>query len=168
MVSGGNFAAVGAYEPGSVGKVITLAGAIEEGAVTPDTMFGYIPWDYDCTIDVGGVLHDSHPHDPWSLTTAGILVESSNVGTILVSKTIGYERSITTCGRSVSASARPWTSRTSRRASSSRGTTGPARALHGRLRPGRVVDADPARQRVNVIANDGTYVLLVWCRHGGS
>ena len=92
VVSGGNFAAVGAYEPGSVGKVITVAGAIEDGTVTADTMFGYIPWDYDCTTDVGGVLHDSHPHDPWSLTTAGILVESSNVGTILVSKTIGYER----------------------------------------------------------------------------
>jgi cell division protein FtsI (penicillin-binding protein 3) len=92
VVSGGNFAAVGAYEPGSVGKVITLAGALEEGAVSADTMFGYIPWEYDCTIDVGGVLHDSHPHDPWSLTSAGILVESSNVGTILVSKTIGYER----------------------------------------------------------------------------
>jgi cell division protein FtsI (penicillin-binding protein 3) len=92
VISGGNFAAVGAYEPGSVGKVITLAGAIEEGTVTPDTMFGYIPWDYDCTTDVGGVLHDSHQHDPWSLTTAGILIESSNVGTILVSKTIGYER----------------------------------------------------------------------------
>ena len=92
VVSSGNFAAVGAYEPGSVGKVITLAGALEEGAVTPDTMFGYVPWEYDCTTDVGGVLHDSHPHDPWSLTTAGILVESSNVGTILVSKTIGYER----------------------------------------------------------------------------
>ena len=40
VVSGGNFAAVGAYEPGSVGKVITVAGALEEGAVTPDTMFG--------------------------------------------------------------------------------------------------------------------------------
>jgi cell division protein FtsI (penicillin-binding protein 3) len=92
VVSRGNFAAVGAYEPGSVGKVITLTGAIEEGAVTPDTMFGYVPWEYDCTIDAGGVLHDSHQHDPWSLTTAGVLVESSNVGTILVSKTIGYER----------------------------------------------------------------------------
>ena len=86
VVSGGNFAAVGAYEPGSVGKVITVAGALEEGAVTPDTMFGYVPWEYDCTIDVGGVLHDSHPHDPLSLTTTGVLVESSNVGTILVSK----------------------------------------------------------------------------------
>ena len=31
VVSGGNFAAVGAYEPGSVGKVITVAGALEEG-----------------------------------------------------------------------------------------------------------------------------------------
>jgi cell division protein FtsI (penicillin-binding protein 3) len=92
VVSSGNFAAVGAYEPGSVGKVITLAGALEEGAVTPDTMFGYIPWEYDCTIDPGGVLHDSHQHEPLSLTAAGILVESSNVGTILVSKEIGYER----------------------------------------------------------------------------
>jgi cell division protein FtsI (penicillin-binding protein 3) len=92
VVSGGNFAAVGAYEPGSVGKVITVAAALEEGAVTPDTMFGYIPWQYDCTIDAGGLLHDSHPHDPWSLTTAGILVESSNVGTILVSKQIHYSQ----------------------------------------------------------------------------
>jgi cell division protein FtsI (penicillin-binding protein 3) len=92
VVSGGNFAAVGAYEPGSVGKVITVAAALEEGAVTPDTMFGYVPWQYDCTIDEGGVLHDSHPHDPWSLTTGGVLVESSNVGTILVSKKIHYSR----------------------------------------------------------------------------
>jgi cell division protein FtsI (penicillin-binding protein 3) len=92
VVSSGNFAAVGAYEPGSVGKVITVAGAIEDGAVTPDTMFGYVPWTYDCTLDEGGILHDSHEHDPLSLTTTGILVESSNVGTIQVSKTISYER----------------------------------------------------------------------------
>jgi cell division protein FtsI (penicillin-binding protein 3) len=92
VVSSGNFAAVGAYEPGSVGKVITIAGALEDGAVTPDTMFGYVPWTYDCTLDEGGVLHDSHEHDPLSLTTTGILVESSNVGTILVSREIGYER----------------------------------------------------------------------------
>jgi cell division protein FtsI (penicillin-binding protein 3) len=91
-VSGGNFAAVGSYEPGSVGKVITVAGAIEDGAVTPDTMFGYVPWEYDCTRDPGGVLHDSFPHEPLSLTTRGVLVESSNVGTILVSKQIHYSR----------------------------------------------------------------------------
>ena len=34
-VTNGNFAAVDAYEPGSVAKVITVAGALDAGAVTP-------------------------------------------------------------------------------------------------------------------------------------
>ena len=148
VVSGGNFAAVGAYEPGSVGKVITVAGALEEGAVTPDTMFGTSRGSTTAPIDEGGVLHDSHPHDPWSLTTDGILVESSNVGTILVSKTIGYD-----AARPLHARVRPRRAHGPRlpgrvgRASSSRGTTGGHGALHGGLRPGRGVDADPADQR---------------------
>ena len=36
VVSSGNWSAVGAYEPGSVGKIITIAGALEDGAVTPE------------------------------------------------------------------------------------------------------------------------------------
>ena len=129
VVSGGNFAAVGAYEPGSVGKVITLAGALEEGAVTPDTMFGYVPWEYDCTIDVGGVLHDSHPAR--SVVADHRRRSSSSRRTSARSwsaRRSATSASTTTCGRSASASAPPSTSRTSRQASSSRGTTGPARS----------------------------------------
>ena len=147
VVSGGNFAAVGAYEPGSVGKVITLAGALEEGAVTPDTMFGYVPWEYDCTIDVGGVLHDSHQHDPLSLTTSGVLVESSNVGTILVSKTIGYER-LDHYMRAFGLGERTALDVPGRVAGHPQAVErlDRHRALHRCLRPGRLVDPDPAGQ----------------------
>ena len=59
----GNFSAVDAYEPGSVGKIITVAGALKDGAVTPDRYFT-VPWQYDCTNDTSnGILSDSHQHD---------------------------------------------------------------------------------------------------------
>lgn len=92
VVANGNWAAVGTYEPGSVGKVITVAGAIEDQAVTADRSFS-VPWTYDCTKDpTNGILHDSHQHDEMPLTVNQILVESSNVGTIKVGKELGYER----------------------------------------------------------------------------
>lgn len=92
VVSTGNWSAVGAYEPGSVGKVITLAGAIEDGAVTSDRYF-YVPWQHDCTDNPNdGILSDAYFHEPESLSVRDILVKSSNIGTIYVSKEIGYER----------------------------------------------------------------------------
>ncbi len=92
VVSSGNWSAVGAYEPGSVGKVITLAGALEEGAVTQDQYF-YVPWQHDCTDNpADGILSDSNPHEPQSMSVRDILVKSSNVGTIYVSQAMGYER----------------------------------------------------------------------------
>lgn len=92
MVSTGNWSAVGAYEPGSVGKVITLAGAIEDGAVTPATSY-VVPWQHDCTDNpADGILSDSHQHGPMPMSVRDILVESSNVGTIYVGQEIGYER----------------------------------------------------------------------------
>jgi cell division protein FtsI (penicillin-binding protein 3) len=159
VVSGGNFAAVGAYEPGSVGKVITVAAALEEGTITPDTMFGYVPWEYDCTRDAGGVLHDSHPHEPWSLTTGGILVESSNVGTILVSKTVHYsqldhylrafglgERTALDFPDESAGILKPWND-----------WTGTERCT---VAYGQGVASTPIQlaSAVNVIANDGVYV----------
>jgi cell division protein FtsI (penicillin-binding protein 3) len=92
VVSSGNWSAVGAYEPGSVGKIISVAGALEDGAVTPGTSY-VVPWEHDCTRNPNdGVLHDSHMHDPLPMSVRDILVESSNVGTIYVAQEIGYER----------------------------------------------------------------------------
>jgi cell division protein FtsI (penicillin-binding protein 3) len=90
IVSGGNFAAVGAYEPGSVGKVITVAGALNERTVKPTTEF-VIPWQKQYT-KRGDWLHDSHIHPDEVMDVEQILVESSNIGTISISETMGFER----------------------------------------------------------------------------
>ncbi|MGI9645902.1 MAG: peptidoglycan D,D-transpeptidase FtsI family protein, partial [Ilumatobacteraceae bacterium] len=84
-VSSGNFAVVEAYEPGSVAKVITVAAALNEGAVTPDTGF-VVPWRKQYADDL---LTDSHQHpDDW-MTVSDILTESSNIGTSMVQQQIG-------------------------------------------------------------------------------
>jgi len=68
------------YEPGSTGKVMTLSAAIEEGKVSPSTVFT-VPYGFK----VGGtVFHDHAKHPTERLTTTGILAESSNVGAIQV------------------------------------------------------------------------------------
>lgn len=84
-VTNGNFAAVDAYEPGSVAKVITVAGALDAGVVTPDTGFT-VPWRKQYADDL---LKDSHQHpDEW-MTVSDILTDSSNIGTIMVQQELG-------------------------------------------------------------------------------
>ncbi len=76
------------FEPGSTNKVITVAGALEEGLVAPDTMFSV-----GASINVGdGVFeeHDWHPVAGWTVTD--ILRESSNVGTIQIAQQLGKDR----------------------------------------------------------------------------
>ncbi|MGH8991467.1 MAG: peptidoglycan D,D-transpeptidase FtsI family protein [Acidimicrobiia bacterium] len=83
-----NRAVTDVYEPGSTNKVITMAGALEEGLVTPDTRFT-VPDKYQ----VGNHLfsdHEAHPPTDWSV--ADILTHSSNVGTIMVAQKLGKER----------------------------------------------------------------------------
>ncbi len=87
-ITSGNFAAVDAYEPGSVAKVITVAAALNEGAVTPETGFN-VPWRELWGDDL---LADAEPHpDEW-LTVAQILIKSSNIGTIHVHQTIRRQK----------------------------------------------------------------------------
>ncbi len=84
-VTSGNFAAVDAYEPGSVAKVITVASALSEGLVTPDTSY-LVPWRKQYDDDL---LKDSHQHpDEW-MSVSQILAESSNIGTIMVQQELG-------------------------------------------------------------------------------
>ncbi|MEP4593263.1 MAG: penicillin-binding protein 2, partial [Ilumatobacter sp.] len=85
MVTGANFVALDSYEPGSVAKVITVAGALDAGAVTPATTFE-VPWREQYYDDL---LKDSHEHDTEVMTVEDILVESSNIGTIKIQETMG-------------------------------------------------------------------------------
>lgn len=75
-----------AYEPGSVGKVVTIAAALEKGKITPTTAFT-VP-DRIEPGDAGGPITDLHEHPTMQMTATGILAESSNVGTVLVGETI--------------------------------------------------------------------------------
>ena len=78
------------FEPGSTNKLITLSWALEHGHVAPDTMFT-VP--YSITVDPHVKPYtDAEPHtattdgiEHW--TTADILRESSNVGTIKIAQT---------------------------------------------------------------------------------
>ena len=89
-ITSGNYSAVDAYEPGSVGKVITIAAALNEGTVTPESTF-VVPWQKVYT-KRGDRLHDSHMHGDEVMSVEQILVESSNIGTITVSETMGVRR----------------------------------------------------------------------------
>lgn len=78
----GNRAVSDAFEPGSTGKVITLASALEEGKVSITSKFnipsGLRRGDKRFT--------DSHKHGGLKLTLTGIMAHSSNIGSILVSE----------------------------------------------------------------------------------
>jgi cell division protein FtsI (penicillin-binding protein 3) len=76
------------YEPGSTFKAITIAGALQDGTVTPDTPFDLAP-----QIQVADrVIGESHPRGPERLTTSQILAQSSNVGAITIGLRMGKER----------------------------------------------------------------------------
>jgi cell division protein FtsI (penicillin-binding protein 3) len=86
-VSSANIGAVDVYEPGSVAKVITISGALNEGAVTPDSVFN-VPGTKHF-YDPKHALRDADAHGPEDMTVAKILAKSSNIGTILVSQAMG-------------------------------------------------------------------------------
>jgi cell division protein FtsI (penicillin-binding protein 3) len=83
-----NVALTNVYEPGSVNKLITIAGALEEGLVRADEVLN-VPG----TIKVADHVfkeHDPHPPLDWSVTD--IMANSSNVGSIMIGQKLGKER----------------------------------------------------------------------------
>jgi cell division protein FtsI (penicillin-binding protein 3) len=68
------------YEPGSTFKAVTVAGALQQGLVTPTSSF-FIP---DQIQVADRTIHDDTEHADESLTTAQILAQSSNVGAIKI------------------------------------------------------------------------------------
>jgi cell division protein FtsI (penicillin-binding protein 3) len=76
------------YEPGSTGKVMTLAAAIEEKKVTPETVFT-VPYALKRS---NKVFHDHEKHPTQRLTTSGILAISSNTGSIQVGELLSNDK----------------------------------------------------------------------------
>jgi cell division protein FtsI/penicillin-binding protein 2 len=73
------------YEPGSTFKAFTVAGALEEGKVTPDTSFNLAPQIHVADRTIG----EAEPRGWVTLTTRGILQVSSNVGAITIGQRLG-------------------------------------------------------------------------------
>jgi cell division protein FtsI (penicillin-binding protein 3) len=76
------------YEPGSTFKIVTVAGALEQGLVKPDTMFNLPPRIQIADRSIG----EAHDRGYVSLSTAQILAQSSNVGTIMIGQRLGAKR----------------------------------------------------------------------------
>ncbi len=83
-----NMALTNVYEPGSVNKMITISGALEEGVVRPEDEMS-VPG----TIKVADHVfkeHDPHPVESWSITE--VMANSSNVGSIMIGQKLGKDR----------------------------------------------------------------------------
>ena len=87
--SRGSRAVEDVFEPGSTAKVITMAAALEEGLATPTSRF-IAPYEY--TTDNDQTFSDSHEHPDQKLTLSGVLVTSSNTGTIQVGEKLSEQQ----------------------------------------------------------------------------
>ncbi|MEA2217948.1 MAG: hypothetical protein QOJ35_574 [Solirubrobacteraceae bacterium] len=75
------------YEPGSTFKSFTVAGALQDGVVTPDEFFHLPP-----SITVADrTIEEAHARGPIDLTTSQILAQSSNVGTVRIGLRLGAD-----------------------------------------------------------------------------
>ncbi len=89
-----NFAVRGMYEPGSTQKLITVAAAIEEGVVGPDTVIGAVTDQIELrpgackssTDEVFGCYSDFTQHETRDMAVIDVFRESSNVGTIRIAQ----------------------------------------------------------------------------------
>ncbi len=68
------------FEPGSTGKVVTMAALLESGLATPTSQY-QVPNQFT-TPNGAGVITDAENHGVEHLTLTGILAQSSNVGTV--------------------------------------------------------------------------------------
>ena len=75
----------GVFELGSVFKTFTIALALEENILSPDTMINNIPDKIKCSIHNIGDIHNF----PESLSVEDILIRSSNIGSLMIARQIG-------------------------------------------------------------------------------
>jgi len=76
------------YEPGSTFKAITVAGALQDGLITPSTEFDIPP----VLQFADRQIHDAESHGYETLSVAQILQVSSNIGADLIGERLGAQR----------------------------------------------------------------------------
>jgi cell division protein FtsI (penicillin-binding protein 3) len=83
-----NEAVTSVYQPGSVMKLVTISGALQQRLITPSSVFT-VPYQ----ISLGGwPFSDADYHPTEQLTATQILAQSSNIGTIEIAHLLGPQR----------------------------------------------------------------------------
>jgi cell division protein FtsI/penicillin-binding protein 2 len=83
-----NRAVNASYEPGSTFKAFTVAGALEDGLIQPDTQFDLPP-----TLKVADrEIKEAHARGWVTLPVGQILAQSSNIGTVKIGQRLGPQR----------------------------------------------------------------------------
>jgi len=78
----------GVFELGSVFKTFTIAAALEENILTPETIIKNIPDKIKCS---KYTIHDMHDF-PETLTVEDILIRSSNIGSLMIARLVGKKK----------------------------------------------------------------------------
>jgi cell division protein FtsI (penicillin-binding protein 3)/stage V sporulation protein D (sporulation-specific penicillin-binding protein) len=84
-----NCAVINMVEPGSIFKIVTASGALNDKLVTPDTI---IPCEGGHFTYAGKVLHDHGHGDHPDLSWSDVLVKSSNIGAAKLAMKMGEQR----------------------------------------------------------------------------
>ena len=84
-----NRATKGVYELGSVFKTFTLAAAINEKEIEPNTEFKDLPNSIKCA---GRSIREYDDKIPSDLTAEEILIRSGNIGSVRIAQKIGIEK----------------------------------------------------------------------------
>ncbi|MCB1246177.1 MAG: penicillin-binding protein 2 [Acidimicrobiia bacterium] len=82
-----NRAVADVYEPGSTLKLLTIAAALEEGVVNPDTLI-----DTPHEVTIGDFTYTDASHNPPQMTVSDVVAHSSNVGTINIEQHLGSDK----------------------------------------------------------------------------
>ncbi len=84
-----NRATKGIYEFGSVFKTFTLAAALDEKVIEPETQFIDLPKSLTCS---GFPIREYDKEIPTDLTAEQILIRSGNIGSVRIGQKVGQEK----------------------------------------------------------------------------
>jgi Cell division protein FtsI/penicillin-binding protein 2 len=81
---------VAPFEPGSIMKPVAFAALLDQGLITPDTQL-VVPGRYTEGLPAGEYITDVFAHGDLRWTATGILMNSSNIGTVMLSNRMSLE-----------------------------------------------------------------------------